>query len=246
MDMLVSIIQYFLIVYFVIGILAGVIIVVDKYFMIRRYPLLASSCMYDILLKDNEKNIKLGTISKKKAKLTLSSKYRLENKEDVNKYLFFYFNKGKVKDYSEIISYLVNDDSFDEKSDKVLKRFREMKNVATKYFRFEDEDFYDVKSASAYEYSNIGYIIKLALRAKYINEKTAIKYLRILKVYVDDEFEDWIEYSTSFLIGRCIKSSQIDEELIYILDYLVFDSRSFWSKVDFGLSRDDFFAKFEY
>lgn len=239
-------INNFLIIYFSLGILAGLILVIDKYFMIRRYPLLSNSCMYDILLKDDERKIRLGTISKRKARMILDTKYKLENKVNTNEYLYSYFKNGKVKDYSEILGYILDDSSYDVKSKKILDRFRKMKDIASKEFSFKKSDFEYVESVSAYEYANVGYVIKLALRAKYINEKTAIRYLRILKKYVDSEFEDWLDYGVSFLTGRCIKSSQNDEELIYILDYLIFDNRSFWSKIEFGLENDDFLTRFEY
>ncbi len=225
-----SYLQTGLFIYFAVGLSAGLILLIDKYFMMKRYPILASSCMYDLLLKDTPNKIELSNISKRKAKKILSRKYSLEDKKATRGYIIEYFNNDRIKDYSRILSSLKYDESYDEKSESILIRFREMKDIATKVYRFEELDFQNVNNILAYEYANIGYIIKLSLRARYISEKKAVLYLRELKELVDESYEEWLDFSSAFLVGKTIKSTEIDEELIYIMDFLTFDNRSFWAK----------------
>ncbi len=226
-----SYLQTALTIYFAVGLTSGLILLIDKYFMIQRYPLLASSCMYDLLLKDTVKKIELSNISKRKAKKILVEKFSLENKKAVRAHIDEYFSNDKVKDYSQILSALKYDESYDEKSESILKRFRDMKEIATSQYRFEEYDFQNVNNVLAYEYANIGYIIKLSLRAGYISEKKAVLYLRSLIKLVETDYEDWLEFASAFLVGKTIKSTDIDVELIYIMDFLTFDRRSLWAKV---------------
>lgn len=234
------------IIYLVTGVISGVILLIDKIFMARRYPILAPSAMYNLLLKDTTKKITLTNISKRKAKKILIEKYGINSKKEAREYLKEYFARNKVKDYSKIIYYINNNEFFDEKSEQVLIRFNQLKNIAINEYNFIEDDFRDIRSVSAYEYANMGYIVKLSLRAKYINEKLAVKYLRQIKSYVDEEYEDWLEYAISFLTGKCIKSTKVDEDLIYILDYLTFNAKSIWAKVPLHAQEEDFFTKFEY
>ncbi len=231
MEKVQSYVQMALTIYFAVGITTGLILLIDKYFMIKRYPILASSCMYDMLLKDSPKKIELSTISKRKAKKILLGKYGIEDKKSARHYLVEYFGNEKMKDYSQILSALKYNESYDEKSEVILKRFREMKDIAINSYSFEEQDFYNVNNVLAYEYANTGYIIKLAYKAKYISEKKAVLYLKYLKNFVEDSYDDWLEFSSSFLVGKTIKSTEIDEELIYILDYLTFVKGSLWTKV---------------
>ncbi len=229
-----------------VGFISGSILLIDKYFMIRRYPILSTSSMYDLLLKDNCKTIYLSNVSRGKAKKILKSKFSLENKANTVTYLNQYFANDKMKDYSKIISMINANESEDEKSAEILERVELMKDEAIVNYRFSEDDFENIKSISAYEYANIGYIIKLALRSHYISEKKAVIYLRQLHDFVELEYTNWLEFATSFLIGKCIKSTVVDVELIYIMDFLVFDKRSIWNKVTLGEKRTDFLMKFEY
>ncbi len=229
-----------------VGIVSALILIIDKYFMIRRYPILATSTMYDLLLKDNCKTIYLSNVSRGKSKKLLKEKFKLENKANTITYLEQYFANDKMKDYSKIIMMINANESCDEKSAEILDRVEAMKDEAIGNYSFSENDFDNIKSISAYEYANIGYIIKLALRAHYISEKKAVRYLRKLHDFVELEYTNWLKFAVSFLIGKCIKSTVVDVELIYIMDYLVFDKRSIWNKVNLGEKRTDFLAKFEY
>lgn len=245
-DNIFYLVKMLLIIYVAVGVVSGFILLVDKLFMIRRYPILAPSAMYNLLLKDDTKKIKISTISRGKARKILISKYDIKNKKEAKAYLQSYFEQNKVKDYSKILFYINKNEFFDEKSEQVLSRFNEMKEIATGNYMFLEDDFNDITNVSAYQYANVGYIVKLSLRSKFINEKLAIKYLRKIKTYVDEEYADWLEYAVSFLTGNCIKSTLVDEELIYILDYLTFNNKSIWAKVPLHEQEEDFFTKFEY
>lgn len=245
-DSIYSLIKTMFAIYVILGISSGIILLIDKLFMVRRYPILAPSAMYNLLLKDGTEKIKLNTISKRKARKILVAKYDINNKKEARGYLQNYFKENKVKDYSKIVYYINSNEFFDEKSEQVLLRFNEMKNIAINNYMFLEDDFKDIRSVSAYEYANIGYIAKLSLRAKYINEKQTVNYLRQVKLYVDEEYKDWLEYSVSFLTGKCIKSTKVDEELIFIMDYLTFNDKSIWAKVPLHKQEEDFFTKFEY
>ncbi len=241
-----SIISTGMIIFFTMGIVSTLILLVDKFFMLRRYPILSTSSMYDLLLKDNDKTIYLSNVSRSKAKKILKLKFNLENKANTITYLNQYFANDKMKDYSKIIMMINQNEGDDDKSREILDRVEAMKNEAIVNYRFSESDFDDIKSVSAYEYANVGYIIKLALRSHYISEKKAVNYLRKLHDFVELEYTNWLEYAVSFLIGKCIKSTTIDIELIYIIDYLVFDKRSIWNKVTLGTKKEDFFTKLEY
>lgn len=241
-----SLIKTLFIIYVVVGVISGIILLIDKLFMIRRYPILAPSAMYNLLLGDNANSIRINSISKGKAKKILISKFDIKTKNEARIYLQEYFEKNKVKDYSKILGHLNNNEFFDAKSEQILSRFNEMKIIAIENYMFLEDDFQDIRSVSAYEYANMGYIVKLSLRAKYINEKKAVNYLREIKTYLDDEYYDWLEYAVSFLTGKCIKSTKVDEDLIYIVDYLTFNDKSIWSKVPLHEQEEDFFTKFEY
>lgn len=245
-DNIYSLIKTLLTIYVVAGVTSGIILLIDKVFMTRRYPILAPSAMYNLLLKDTTNKIMLTSISKRKARKILIAKFDIKNKKEARTYLQDYFKENKVKDYSKILLYINKNESFDEKSAEVLTRFNEMKHIAIENYMFLEDDFKNISNVSAYEYANIGYIVKLSLRSKYINEKRAVNYLREVKKYVDEEYADWLEYAVSFLTGKCIKSTKVDEELIYILDYLTFNDKSIWSKVPLHEQEEDFFTKFEY
>ncbi len=233
-------------IFFGVGIISALILLIDKYFMTRRYPILATSSMYDLLLKGTDKTIDLTNISRGKAKKILKTKFDLENKSNTITYLNQYFSNDKMKDYSKIISMINENVSVDEKSKEILERVEAMKDEAIVNYRFSEGDFENIKSVSAYEYANIGYITKLALRAHYISEKKAIRYLRKLHEFVQIEYANWLEYAVSFLIGKCIKSTITDVELIFIMDYLVFDKRSIWNKCSLKKNKEDLLSKLEY
>lgn len=233
-------------IFFVVGLASALILLIDKFFMTRRYPILATSSMYDLLLKDSDKTIYLSNLSRRKAKKILKSKFELENKANTVTYLNQYFANDKMKDYSKIINMINANTSEDEKSKQILERVEAMKDEAIGNYRFSESDFKDIKSIAAYEYANIGYITKLALRAHYISEKRAVRYLRNLHEFVELEYTNWLEYAVSFLIGKCIKSTILDNELIYIMDYLVFDKRSIWNKTGLRNDKKDVFTRFEY
>ncbi len=233
-------------IFFGVGLISAFILLVDKFFMVRRYPILATSSMYDLLLKDNDKTIYLSNVSRSKAKKILKTKFDLENKANTITYLNQYFANDKMKDYSKIIMMINEYEAVDQKSKEVLDRVESMKDEAIANYRFSESDFDDIRSVSAYEYANIGYITKLALRSHYISEKRAVRYLRKLHEFVELEYTSWLEFAASFLIGKCIKSTLVDVELIYIMDYLVFDKRSIWNKTSIKTNKSDFISKFEY
>lgn len=218
--------------FFFFGIVSGFILAIDKYFMIRRYAFLATSSMYDLLLNDNPKRIEIKTIRKKQARQILAEKYDIETDTYSRGYINEFFSNNKVKDYSEVLYDILMNESEDEKTREIIKRFNDMKAIATEDFRFCEEDFLELNNATAYAYANMGYVIKLSLKAKYIKEKEAIKYLKKLQTIVENEYDDWLEYGVAYLTGKCIKSTTLDDELLFVMDYLLFNKRSIWNKAN--------------
>ncbi len=241
-----QIINTSIIIFFSVGLISGVILMIDRFFLVRRYPYLAGSCMYDLLLQDTTRKLELTTIRKKKAREILMLKYDVNNKFEAIEFIENFLEHSKLKDYSTILNCLNNNESFDEKSDDILYRFNNLKSVAINEYRFIKDDFKNIKNISAYKYANMGYVVKLCYKSKYISEKRAVNYLKAIHTIIEDEYDNWLDYSIAFITGKVIKTSTFEDELLNILDYLNFNEKSLWNKVDISLDEYRSFKDFEY
>lgn len=233
-------------IFFAVGIISGLILYVDKFFLKRRYPFLAGSCMYNLLLQDSADKLELTTITKKKASELLVAKYNIHNSEDAFNFMENFFENRNTKDYSNILYCINNDEYYDSKSEDILKRFNIVKRSAISEYGFDPLDFKNISNLSAYKYSNIGYALKLCYKANLLNEKDTMNYLRDVHMFIEDEYDDWLDYGISFIAGKVVNSKKFEDDLLYILDFLIFDSRSLWNKTRIYLDQDRSFKDYEY